>query len=337
MDPHLEAYKKTKIDELVSSFNKSVTLLRAQLINNINTIQKSNKLVSIRIKNINTLNQQYNSIIVKLKQQFDINIKKVNLLTVFPQRTTPNKYAVLIGINYRNTPNELYGCINDATNIKNMLQTKYGFNNFVFLTDDTINKPTKENIIHTFTKLLANSISGDSLFFSYSGHGTCTIDLNKDELDGQDEVIVPINATNIKTCIIDDELNKIIKTNLKPGVKLFALFDSCFSGTMLDLKYNVDKLDNTIINHNVSDTLGQVFMISGCNDKQYSADVVINNKATGAMTFSFIHTIEKYGTSITFKKLIENMRLFLTDNGLKQIPQLSSGKTIDINTQTILF
>jgi hypothetical protein len=149
MDPQLEAYKKTKTNELVISFNNYVTLLTTQLRSNINAIQKSNKLASVRIKNINTLNQQYNSMIVKLKQQFDINIKKVNLLTVAPKRTTPDKFAVLIGINYRNTPKELYGCINDTTNINNMLQAKYGFNNFVFLTDDTNKKPTKENIIYT--------------------------------------------------------------------------------------------------------------------------------------------------------------------------------------------
>ena len=148
MDPQLEAYKKTKTNELVVSFNNSVTLLTKQLTSKINTIQKSNTVVSVRIKNINTINQQYNSMIVKLKQQLDNNIKKVNLLTVVPKRTTPDKYAALIGLNYRNTPNEIYGCINDTTNIKNMLETKYGFNNFVFLTDDTNNKPTKENIIY---------------------------------------------------------------------------------------------------------------------------------------------------------------------------------------------
>jgi hypothetical protein len=31
------------------------------------------------------------------------------------------------------------------------------------------------------------------------------------------------------------------------------------------------------------------------------------------------------------------MRLLLNTNGLEQIPQLSSGKNIDINTQIILF
>lgn len=335
MNPQLEAYKKTKINELVDSFNKSVTLLKTQLISKIGAINTSNLRLNIKRQNINSLNIQYYYIITTLKKHLDINIKTINLLTLVPQRTTPDKFAVLIGINYKNTPNQLYGCINDTKNIKTILQTKYDFNNFVFLTDDTIYKPTKTNIINTLTKLLVNSISGDSLFFLYSGHGTCTVDLNKDELDGQDELIVPINATNINTYILDDELNLLIKNNLKPGVKLFALFDSCFSGTMLDLKYNVDKLDNVIINPNTSNTAGQVIMISGCTDKQYSADAFFNNQATGAMTFSFIQTIEQYGKYITFKQLLENMRKLLTDNGLEQIPQLSSGTPIDIYTQTI--
>jgi hypothetical protein len=337
MDPQLEAYKKNKTNELVSAFNNTFTSLRSQLQSNINIIQKSKLHTKNKNNSIHFLNQKYNSTITQLKKNLATNIKKVNLLTSLPQRKTSDKFALLIGINYKNTPKELYGCINDTKNIQNILQTKYGFKNFVFLTDDTNNKPTKQNIIYALTKLLVNSISGDSLFFLYSGHGTCTTDLNNDELDGQDELIVPINATNIKSCILDDELNQIIKNNLKPGVKLFALFDSCFSGTILDLKYSLDKLDNVIINPNIIDTLGQVFMISGCTDKQTSADTFINNQNTGAMTFSFIQTIEQYGTSITLKQLVENMRNLLTDNGFEQIPQLSSGKSVDINTQTFLF
>jgi len=335
MDPQLEAYKKNRTYELVSSFNNTVSSLRSQLLSNINIIQQT----KLHTKNISIhfLNQKYNSTIAKLKKDLATNIKKVNLLTSLPQRKTSDNFSLLVGINYRNTPKELYGCINDTKNIQNILQTKYGFKNFVFLTDDTANKPTKQNIIYALTKLLVNSISGDSLFFLYSGHGTCTTDLNNDELDGQDEVIVPINATNINTCILDDELNQIIKNNLKPGVKLFALFDSCFSGTILDLKYSFDNLDNVTVNPNIVDTLGQVFMISGCTDNQTSDDAIINNKNTGAMTFSFIQTIEQYGTSITLKQLVENMRKLLTDNGFQQIPQLSSGKSVDINTQTILF
>lgn len=330
MDPQLEAYKKTAVDSLVNNFNNDVQSLKTQL--HSKTINIRNSKVSSKIKNtaILFLQNKYNAAVNALKKQLAKNIQQINLTTILPKRTIPDKFAVLIGINYKNTPNELYGCINDTKNIKNTLESKFGFNHFCFLTDDTNNKPNKQNIIYTLTKLLVNSISGDSLFFLFSGHGTCTSDLNRDELDGQDELIVPIDARNIRSCILDDELNLIIKNNLKPGVKLFALFDSCFSGTILDLKYNYLEPSLTI-NSNIEDTLGQVIMISGCADNQTSADAVINNRNTGAMTFSFIETINTLGISVSVKHLVENMRKLLTDNRFEQIPQLSSGTAIDID------
>ena len=337
MNPQLEAYKKNNVHILVTIFNNNVSVLRRKLVSKIDAIQNSKIHVKTKSNIIFFIQKKYNSDVESLKRKLNDDIKNINLSNVIPQRSIPDKFAMLVGINYNNTNNQLYGCINDTKNIQTVLQTKYGFNNFIFLTDETNKKPTKQNILTTLTNLLVNSISGDSLFFLYSGHGTCTTDLNRDEVDGQDELIVPIDAINIKSCILDDELNLIIKNNLKPGVKLFALFDSCFSGTVLDLKYNFDKLDTMIANSNIDDTLGQVIMISGCNDSQTSTDAFINNKNTGAMTFSFITTIEQYGTSITLKQLVENMRILLNNNGFEQIPQLSSGTSIDINTYLLQF
>ena len=249
-----------------------------------------------------------------------------------------NNSALLIGINYIGTQNELYGCINDTNNIKNLLEEKYAFNQFTFLTDDTNQKPTKQNIITELTNLLVNASSGDTLFLLYSGHGTCTTDLNGDEDDGQDEIIVPCDATSIKSCILDDELNQIIKTNLKSDVKLFALFDCCFSGTVLDLKYTFSD-SNVSINPKVSETNGQLIMISGCMDSQTSADTYVTyngkNMASGAMTFSFLKTIGDLGTNIPLKTVFSSMRSLLKDNEYDQIPQLSSGKAIDINTMLL--
>jgi hypothetical protein len=71
------------------------------------------------------------------------------------------------------------------------------------------------------TNLLSNSIAGDSLFFLYSGHGTSTADLNSDELDGHDELIVPIDSTSISTCILDDELHKISKGCINPTLATY--------------------------------------------------------------------------------------------------------------------
>ena len=160
-------------------------------------------------------------------------------------------------------------------------------------------------------------------------------------MDGQDEMIVPLYATDLNSCILDDELNNIIMKYLKVGVKLFMLFDSCFSGTVVDLKYNYLTNDTDIININpkVKDTQGQVIMISGCRDDQTSADAYVNyfntNINSGAMTFSFLQTIQQLGVKISLKTLIENMRKILKENGFPQIPQLSSGNQMDIS-KTIL-
>lgn len=346
MDLELEKYKKNAVAQLTKAYNSQLVLLNRQLINNINYINRLRIAIAVKMQYINAYRNNYNVTITKLQTKFTSDIKAVNLLTEIPGVLKPNKKALLVGINYRGTPNELYGCINDTNNIKTVLQDKFAFKNYLFLTDDTNKKPTKQNIIAELTNLLVSSNNGDTLFFLYSGHGTCTADLNGDELDGQDELIVPIDATSIKTCILDDELNKIIQTNIKPGVKLFLLFDSCFSGTVLDLKYNYFDSDNLNSNNlttnpKVSETLGQVIMISGCKDSQTSADAYVNyngkNTNSGAMTFAFLKTIQDLGTNISLKTLIESMRSLLKDNGYDQVPQLSSGKAIDVNTVVILL
>jgi hypothetical protein len=55
---------------------------------------------------------------------------------------------------------------------------------------------------------------------------------------------------------------------------------------------------------------------------------VINS---GAMTFSFLKTIQYLGTNISLKKLLQNMRTILSQNGYSQVPQLSSGTSINID------
>ena len=167
----------------------------------------------------------------------------------------------------------------------------------------------------------------------FSGHGTCTADLNGDETDGRDEVILPIDAVSIQTCILDDELNKIIRNTLKPGAKLIALFDSCFSGTVLDLRYTYGYSDNT----KASETVGDVYMISGCTDQQTSADTVapINGKemASGAMTYAFLSMIKE---TALMGDLVTKMQAFLKDNGYSQRPLLSCGKKVDYGKTVFL-
>ncbi len=306
-----------------AQYNATVSLLQAQLnvaIRKINLMRISNALKKVLItRAINESN-------VSLKKLTDTYNQ--DMASVKKKQT-----AFLVGINYTGTINELYGCINDTKNVQDLLKTKYNFTDVTLLNDETPEKPTKQNILKGLQTLLSNTAAGDTAFFMFSGHGTRTVDFNKDETDGQDEVIIPIDAYSINTCILDDELNRMIRNTLKPGAKLVALFDSCFSGTVLDLRYTYGYPDNT----NESETAGDVYMISGCTDQQLSADTVapINGQtmASGAMTYAFLSTIKE---TALMEDLITKMQAFLKDNGYPQRPLLSSGKKVDYGKTAFL-
>ncbi len=304
-------------------YKANASLLQAQLNA---TIRKINLMRISNIMKKNLINAAINASNANLKKLTD----KYNQDMA---ATGKKRNAFMVGINYTGTINELYGCINDTKNVQDLLKNKYNFTNVTLLNDETSEKPTKQNILNGLQTLLANTNSGDTAFFMFSGHGTCTADLNGDEKDGQDEIIMPINAFSLDTCILDDELNKIIRNTLKPGAKLVALFDCCFSGTVLDLRYTYGYPDNT----NQSETAGDVYMISGCTDQQTSADTVapVNGKemASGAMTYAFLTSIKE--TAI-MGDLVTKMQTFLKDNGYPQKPLLSSGKKVDYGKTNFL-
>ncbi|EIN07797.1 peptidase C14 [Punctularia strigosozonata HHB-11173 SS5] len=154
---------------------------------------------------------------------------------------TGRKRALAIGINYVGQNGELKGCINDANNMVNFLCSSYGYNrdDIVMLTDDAQNArqiPTKENIFQAMQWLVRDAQPNDSLFFHYSGHGGQTKDLDGDEEDGYDEVIYPVDYQDAGH-IVDDDMHAIMVRPLPPGCRLTAIFDSCHSGSALDLPY----------------------------------------------------------------------------------------------------
>ena len=251
-----------------------------------------------------------------------------------PQNITniKNVSALVIGINYVGSQYELYGCINDA-NSMNTLLLENGFKNIKILTDNTIDKPNKQTILSEFTKLLVQANKGDILFFSYSGHGSYIKDNNGNEITGYDQMICPLDFN----MVLDDELKNIINKNLKSGVTLIALFDSCFSGSVLDLKYQyMDILQSNNLTENTkeNETNGNVIMISGASDIQTSADTFENNMNQGAMTWAFLQCVKSKNNnkSMTWRELVTNMRQILSSSKYTQTPQLSSGAFFDIDS-----
>ena len=333
MSNELSIYKQNRINELQNIYNLNISRLNSVLSVNITNVLKSRQNNKSKQSQINNLINQYNNTKNVLKNTLNNNILSIQKFVPKTIKINKNKKALLIGINYTGTKNELYGCINDVNCVKDRISGK-GFKNITVMTDLTSQKATKSNILTEFKNLLSNSQAGDLLFFLYSGHGSYALDNNGDETTGYDQLIVPCDLN----MIVDDDLKSIIQQNLKPNVTLFAMFDSCFSGSVLDLRYQyMDSLnyDNYTENNKELETRGDVFMISGCSDYQTSAEAVINNKPNGAMTWSLLEALKQKPNS-NWRELIKSMRDLLKNSHFEQIPQFSCGTFENIDAEVFI-
>jgi hypothetical protein len=333
MATEFDKFKANKIVTLKNIYNINLTNLKIKYNNELLKIRRAN--VPARNKNnaIRILTNTYINETNNFKNKLNSDILTVQNMIIDSIYIKNNQSSLLIGINYIGTNYQLNGCINDATSIQK-LSLDSGFKNVVLLSDNSIVKPTKVNILNELKNILLNSNAGDLLIFAYSGHGTYTRDINGDEQDGRDEMILPIDFNPIK----DDELKSIIQSKLKKDVTIFCLFDSCHSGTVMDLKYQYydsSNFNNYTENDKTTETNGNIIMISGCSDNQTSMDSFFNGKAQGALTWSFLESLKQLQNP-SWRELLLKMRDLLKNNNYTQIPQLSSGKFFDINTKVFL-
>ena len=259
------------------------------------------------------------------------------------------KRALLVGILYKNTRNELHGCVNDVENVKKLLISVYGYQeeNIVLLTDDTQFKPTAENIIAGWQWLLSKSPAVDfphltepiqegervEFFFHYSGHGSQVPDRNGDEPDGEDETICPLDFATAGM-ITDDTIRERLALQVPPNCRLIAVIDACHSATSFDLMWNCKSVGSSFSLEKVNDytpTPGEVIVFSGCRDNQTSADAYIDNKPQGALTYAFCHCLEQANYQISYEALLANIRSCLSKDKIsKQVPCYHSVKQLNL-------
>ncbi|KAI0794948.1 peptidase C14, caspase domain-containing protein [Abortiporus biennis] len=268
-------------------------------------------------------------------------------------RCTGRKKALCIGINYFGQPNQLSGCVNDAKNVKKFLMRHHHYreNDIVLLVDDSPNPrehPTKANILDAMHWLVRGACENDSLFLHYSGHGGQVKDRDGDEVDGYDEVIMPLDYRRAGVLIDDVSSGSLVKS-LPEGCRLTALFDSCHSGSALDLPYlyhtngrikgSQVKPKHVRLKATNADVVSTVQYIprviswSGCKDSQTSADTVEDGLATGAMSYAFMSSLRR-NPNQTYQELLISIREILRQK-YSQKPQLSSSHKIVSNMITI--
>jgi hypothetical protein len=185
------------------------------------------------------------------------NDKSSNVATVTLPPSPPVKYAMLVGIN-KYPGNALNGCVNDMTNLREMLVKDFGFaaDNVLLLTDE---QATRANILARLDEF-ASKLKRDDLFvFAYSGHGTLFPDSYSEEQDETeslhfnpdprndnkpffedgkyDAAICPVDSRETSSgkpwhnLILDDELYARFSKFAGQGAFVNYLTDSCFSGT----------------------------------------------------------------------------------------------------------
>uniref|UniRef100_A0A6C0IY39 Peptidase C14 caspase domain-containing protein n=1 Tax=viral metagenome TaxID=1070528 RepID=A0A6C0IY39_9ZZZZ len=252
--------------------------------------------------------------------------------------TGNNKYALLIGINYRGQDEiELTGCINDINNVKSFLinNCNYTDSNIIMMSDDHIS-PTKYNILNQLGQLVDKALNEDvkEIFLAYSGHGSFVTDTDVNtESDSRDEVLVPIDwYGNADKLIKDDDIyNELAK--LPSLCNLFALIDCCNSGTILDLP-NICKIDDSNLvsfesNPEIkSSSLNcNIIKIAGCKDNQTSAETFIGFQTQGVLTNTFLKSIKNLNYNCTGEQLIKSIKSDIATNNYTQIPTLSCSAT----------
>ena len=235
------------------------------------------------------------------------------------------KRAVLIGINYNSIPDlTLNGCINDVILMRNVLIDAYGYNrnNITILRDDGLSQyelPTRSNIMSNLEVLCASTTVSDELWIHYSGHGTYTRDNNNDEVDGYDEIIVPLDYQTNGT-IVDEQLKSVLET--ASGTVIISQ-DCCNSGTGWDLPYRFTTDENNrVVLYRESNTMNNpnIYMFSGSRDDQlasdsYNLDTVRN---IGAFTDALVESLRLGNHNNKLTTLRTNINNYLENNGFTQ-------------------
>jgi hypothetical protein len=259
-----------------------------------------------------------------------------------------SKRAVCVGINdYQGVANDLNGCVNDANDWANLLETKFGYETRMILDAEA----TCEEVKGALNELIVTARPGDSLVFTYSGHGTWVPDQGEEEeSDNRDEALAVYDGI-----IIDDEIRNIL-VQLDTDVSLAIISDSCHSGSVtrsflrnsanraradenqdpriprfLPPEKDVDALKALMLPVRrrafyPESSMNHV-LLSGCNAMEYSYDATFGGRSNGAMSYFAMQLIQA-DPKRSWRELHTALRELLPSTRYPQSPQLEGSDTV---------
>jgi hypothetical protein len=227
--------------------------------------------------------------------------------------------------NYPGNENDLQWCVNDQDLVVKKLPE---FQARVFQNSEV----TKRTFIDEVDKAISQSVTGDVIVIHYSGHGTYIGDSSGDEPDGIDECLYLYDGI-----LKDDDINTSLQ-KIPEGVTVVVLLDSCFSGTgtrKLWKNGNKGRFHQTdfVAKRKVVKPLFRSpdmkwIAISGCGERQTSAEAVINGSGHGVFTWYAMATLNR---SFNYKQWHAEIRKYLPSDDFSQKPELEGPEELLTN------
>jgi hypothetical protein len=158
------------------------------------------------------------------------------------------RYALLVGVTeYPALDPKLWlnGPANDVVLMEQvLLQQGFSDEHIIVLSQgpNADGEPTRAAILGAIDSLIETVRPGDFVYLQFGGHGSQQPAAPDDdtELDGFDEIFLPADvgpwdgrAGVVTNAIVDNEMQPRIMALREAGAFVFAVFDSCHSGTML--------------------------------------------------------------------------------------------------------
>jgi hypothetical protein len=256
-----------------------------------------------------------------------------------------DKLALLVGINNYKYVKPLGGTVNDVRSMRALLVERFGFpdddEHIRVLTDE---QATRDAILRAIKEHLISKAGRDTIVvFHYSGHGSYVRDANGDETDGYDETIVPYDSgrkSDPGRDITDDEINALLSQLTEKTANVTFIFDSCHSGTAIrgaGLARTIEPDDRPPANQTAQHPSAQKLdegkndlrpagsryaLLSGCAADEVSYETQVDGQSHGALTWCLVDQIRKSGPGLTYRDVIDLVRLRVSAIYPSQHPQL---------------
>jgi hypothetical protein len=248
-------------------------------------------------------------------------------------------FGVCIGINnYPGTDSDLSGCVNDAKDWQEVLDSR-GFKTDVLLDGDA----TWQNMTDAIREGVQTAEDGDLVVIEYSGHGSYVPDVDGDEPDARDEVLCPHDIFEQRP-LIDDQLYEIFSEKRR-GARIVLIADSCHSGSVAKLmppigedgprerirfmppaawldEKKLAKARSTPAFSTSRRRPNAALLLAGCQDWQTSADAYLDGRYNGAFTYYALQALKEVPDGSTYGDWFKGIRKYLPNQRYDQRPNL---------------